>query len=162
MKNGSGARRRKTGSKESAGDVTDALAKSRHPEAPETQGAHLKALAPIPPEARTVDPVAWAEKHVESLAPDAAKELEWALKFGSDTARYTAAKDMLAMKGLTTKPKEQGTIQQAMVFNFVGPTSAAGAPLLPFMNAAPALPVDTAAEPVTVEKAPTEKPKERK
>lgn len=115
-------------------------------------------LDPIPLEEAAKDPVGWAEKHIESLAPEAAKEVEYALKFGSDERRYIAAKDALAMKGLTTKPKEAGTIQQAMVFQFSGPVSAQGAPIMPFSNAAPTLPVDTQKTPVTVEVTPAATP----
>lgn len=134
--------------------------KSPHPESPLHNAGphHLKALPPIPDEARSGDPVAWAEKHAESLAPDAIKEMEWALKFGSDTARYNAGKDLLAMKGLTTKPKEAGVIPQAMVFVNMGPTAPSGAPILPFMNAAAALPLDTAKAPVTVDVTPAAPP----
>lgn len=131
----------KRGSKKSPAkhhDVTTAVVKAPHPEVTPSgygrEGAHLKSLAPIPAEAAAA-PVEWAEKHAESLAPAAMKEMEWALKFGSDSSRYTAAKDLLAFKGLTTKPKEQAVIPQAMVFNFTGPVGASGAPVLPFMNA---------------------------
>jgi hypothetical protein len=65
--------------------------------------------------------------------------------------RYVAARDALAMKGVTTKPKENQITQQAMVFNFSGPVSQSGAPILPFSNAAPTLP----AKLDTVETAPT-------
>lgn len=102
------------------------------------------------------DPVAWAEKHIESLAPTFAKEIEYAAKFGSDQMRYNAARDGLAMKGLTTKPKQDGVIPQAMVFNFSGPTTPHGVPIMPFSNAAKVLPegagatIDSTATPVTV------------
>lgn len=118
------------------------MVKSRHHEAPDGTPkleARLAILGDIPQEAYK-DPVEWAEKHVEKQAPHAAKEMEWALKFGSDERRYTAARDLLAMKGLTTKPKETGAIQQAMVVNFNGPVTPSGMPILPFMNATPALP----------------------
>lgn len=111
-------------------------------------------MKPVPPEA-SANPVEWAEKHIESLAPDAAKEIEWTLKFGSDERRYAAARDALAMKGLTTKPKEAANIQQAMVFNVTGPMTASGAPVMPFSNAPAALTVDTAKTPVTVNDVPT-------
>lgn len=121
---------------------------------------HHRSLAPIPEEAAK-NPMDWAEKHIESMAPVAAKELEWALKFGSDTMRYNAAKDMLAMKGLTTKPKETGTIPQAMVFINVNGNMPGGAPAMPFMNAAPVVAapaLDAPKTPVTVPNAPIEAP----
>lgn len=92
-----------------------------------------KMLPAVPTD--VANPVEWADKHLESLAPEAAREVEWALKFGSDTARYVAARDVLATKGITTKPKDTGPTQQAMVFNFTGPVSPSGAPVLPFSNA---------------------------
>lgn len=116
------------------------MVKTKHREAPDTP-THLRSLAPIPEDIK--DPVAWAEKHVEAQAPHAAKEMEWALKFGSDTARYVAARDLLAMKGLTTKPKDTTPIQQAMVVNFNGPVTPSGMPIMPFMNAEPVLPATT-------------------
>ncbi len=118
-----------------------------------------RALMDPIPESAAQDPMGFAEKHIESLAPEAAKEIEYALKFGSDERRYTAAKDALAMKGLTTKPKEAAVIPQAMVFQFNGPVSPQGVPILPFSNAAPALPaeVDTAPGAVTIDAAPAKK-----
>jgi hypothetical protein len=115
-------------------------------------------MEPIPE--GITDPVAWAEKHIESLAPTSAKEIEYALKFGSDRMRYTAAIDSLAMKGLTTKPKEASVIPQAMVFNFQGPTTAQGVPIMPFSNAQKTL-VDSTATPVTVVEATTDADKDK-
>lgn len=126
----------------------------------QVRSARLAMMDPVPQ--GLADPVGWAEKHAEQLAPDAIKEVEYAMKFGSDERRYIAARDILAMKGLTTKPKEQANIQQAMVFNVTGPMTASGAPVMPFSNAAPALApgvqtVAPAAQPVTTETSPAEK-----
>lgn len=115
----------------------------------------MAALAPIPDEARQ-NPTDWAEKHIEQLAPQAAKEMEYALKFGSDTGRYIAARDILAIKGLTTKPKEQAQVPMAVTFNVGGgPTGPSGAPILPFSNAASKLP--SATTPVTIDAEPVKK-----
>lgn len=138
MKNGS-----RKSSKTPSGDIDDVTdaALIRHREAPKGErrdGHHLNALKPIPKEAHD-KPIEWAEKHIESLAPHAAKELEWALKFGSDHARREVARDLLAMKGITTKPKESGLPTQAVVLNLGLPAAPNGAPALPFSNAPRAL-----------------------
>ncbi len=168
MKNGSGKSKSKTK------DVT-AMTKTKHREAPPVAkddhltfrqyeakdvGVRRAMVGAVPDEARA-DPIKWAEKHIDSIAPDAAKEGEFNLKFGSDKMRYEAARDVLAMKGMTTRPKDGPTVQQAMVFQFSGPVSASGAPIMPFSNAAPlpagtpSAPVDAAPTPVTVDATPT-------
>lgn len=88
----------------------------------------------VPPGA---DPVKVADDHLSTLAPIAAKEVEYAMKFGSDTMRYVASRDLLAMKGITTKPKEGGGAPVSMTF-MVGsmPVTAAGVPVMPYSNAA--------------------------
>lgn len=111
--------------------------------------ARKRMVGEVPPEANA-DPTGWAEKHIESLAPSAAKEMEYALKFGSDTGRYIAARDILAIKGLTTKPKETNLPPMAVTFNVNGPTAPSGAPILPFSNAAAKLPASQ--QTVTVDK----------
>jgi hypothetical protein len=126
---------------------TDLVPHREAPPPPATVGQHLKALDPVPPEA-AADPVGWADKHIESLAPASAKELEWALYFGSDQTRREVARDLLAMKGITTKPKETAAPIQAVVLNLGLPVAASGAPVLPFSNA-PAL--DAASTTVTVD-----------
>lgn len=116
------------------------------PRSPGPEGQHplqrvrrerLGALDPVPASAYQ-DPVKWSEKHIESLLPDAVKEVEYTMKFGSDRARYEASRDILAMRGITTKPKNEAPIQQAMVFQWSGPISQQGAPIMPFSNATPA------------------------
>lgn len=117
--------------------------------------ARKRMVGEVPPEANA-DPTGWAEKHIESLAPSAAKEMEYALKFGSDTGRYIAARDILAIKGLTTKPKETSLPPMAVTFNVGGgPTGPSGAPILPFSNAAAKLP--SATTPVTIDAEPVKK-----
>lgn len=63
---------------------------------------HLKALDPIPPEAYD-NPVEWADKHLEKQIPQAAKEVEYALKFGDAKTRREIAKDILSFKGIAKK-----------------------------------------------------------
>lgn len=113
-------------------------------------------MEPIPDEARE-KPSEWASSHIESLQPEAAKEIEYALKFGSDQLRYIAARDALAMKGLTTKPKEANLPANTMTFNFNGPVSSKGAPLLPFMSATKKLAVDNEKAPVIIDAEPVKK-----
>lgn len=125
------------------------------------KGAHLRALDPIPKEAHD-DPLGWSEKHIESLAPASVKELEWSLYFGSEEARRNTAKDLLAMKGITTKPKDAAPVQQAVILNLGLPLAPNGVPVLPFSNAqaAPSAPLDTAtADAHTDTKAPATDPK---
>lgn len=83
------------------------------------------------------DPVTKAEEHVRTLAPGAVKELEYLAKFGSDQMRYLVNKDLLAIAGLSTKPKDSYQAPVSMTFN-VGslPSTPAGVPILPFSNAA--------------------------
>lgn len=144
-----------------AKDLAKVIKGTNFPEAPSqdpSQRAKHQALAPIPAEAAK-DPVAWAEKHIESLAPISAKEMEWTVKFGSDAARYQAARDLLAMKGLTTKPKDNGAIPQAMVF-VVGKdqtVTQAGVPVMPWSNAPAKLApnVDNETDAIIVPETPT-------
>lgn len=83
------------------------------------------------------DPVKVADDHLSTLAPDAAKEVEYAIKFGSDQMRYIASRDLLAMKGITTKPKEVQQAPTAVHFHLGNlPKTQAGVPILPFSNAA--------------------------
>ena len=67
-----------------------------------TEPNHLKALKPIPKEANE-DPVKWASSHLENQIPQAAKELEWALKFGDDKTRREIALEILSFKGIAKK-----------------------------------------------------------
>lgn len=156
MKNGS-SKSSKTPAAKPKVEVVDVMKAPLvpHHEAPQSapamRGQHLKALEPIPEEA-AADPVGWADKHIESLAPASAKELEWALYFGSDQTRREVARDLLAMKGITTKPKEQQAPVQAVILNLGLPVAASGAPVLPFSNA-PAL--DAGTTTVTVAPTPT-------
>ena len=99
------------------------------------------------------DPVKVAEDHARTLAPGAVKELEYLSKFGSDQMRYLVNKDLLAMSGLTTKPKDNNGPPVTMNFH-VGdlPVTKTGVPIMPFSNAAKKLAatVDSTATPVTV------------
>lgn len=116
------------------------------------------------------DPVKVAQDHIATLAPAAAKEIEYAVKFGSDQMRYLASRDVMAMNGVTTKPKESGGAPVSMTFMAgslpIGPT---GIPIMPFSNAARRLAsntpdvskiastVDGAATPVTIDATATTK-----
>lgn len=77
------------------------------------ESAHLRALKPIPEHAADA-PVEWADKHLESLVPLAAKEKEWQLKFGNDAARDKVASELLAMRSISAK-KDAGTNIPAVI-----------------------------------------------
>lgn len=66
--------------------------------APKTT-SHLGALKPIPKEA-SEDPIGWAQRHLETLYPVAAKELEWQLSYGTASQRADAMKELLSAKNL--------------------------------------------------------------
>jgi hypothetical protein len=74
--------------------------------------SHLASLEPIPSDIK--DPIKWADDHIQTLAPQAAKELEWQLKFGSDQARREVARELLAMKGISSK-REAGASVPAVI-----------------------------------------------
>lgn len=105
----------------------------------------------------TEDPVTAAENHVRTLAPGAVKELEYLAKFGSDNMRYLVNKDLLAIAGLSTKPKESYMPPVSMTFN-VGnlPSTPAGVPILPFSNAGRKQ-LDAPKTPVTIDTTATKK-----
>ncbi len=76
------------------------------------ESTHLKTLAPIPKD--IVDPVEWASKHLESLIPQSAKELEWVLKFGDAKSRKEVALELLSFKGIAKKNENTNQVVPAI------------------------------------------------
>lgn len=74
---------------------------------------HLKQLDPIPSDAHT-SPVTWADKHIESLVPQSAKEIEYGLKFGDAKTRLNLALEIMAMKGISSKGPQVGQVVPAI------------------------------------------------
>lgn len=75
---------------------------------------------PIPDEAMT-NPTVWAEKRLESQIPTAALEVEYQLKFGDDKTRRELALEVMAMKGLSSKGPQTGTVVPAIQLIMNGP-----------------------------------------
>jgi hypothetical protein len=135
MKNGS---RKSSVPKVKVQDLADIKAPPKR--RPKDSHAIGKSTALAPPQEALENPAKWSEEHLTSLMPRAVKRMEYTLMFGSDALAYQASKDILAIKGLTTKPQNQGLPPQAMVFNFGGPVTPSGVPVLPFSNATARLP----------------------
>lgn len=82
----------------------------------EVRGGHaerFRQLDAIPEEAAK-DPVGYAERHMESLIPHAAKELEWQLKFGDAKTRKEISLEMLAFKGISNRGPNTGQVVPAI------------------------------------------------
>lgn len=75
---------------------------------------HRDKLAPVPKEAYD-NPVKWAEEHVTTLVPQAVKEVEYALKFGTNIQRLNIGLEILAMKGISSK--QQQPVNQVPAIN---------------------------------------------
>lgn len=90
------------------------------PAVPSGMTSHLAVLEPIPDDAKS-RPIDWAGEHLESLVPQAAKEKEWQLKFGSDERRDRVASEILAMKGIAAKRDAAPVVQPAIVLIQSGP-----------------------------------------
>lgn len=87
------------------------------------------------PKEWAASPVDSARKHIESLAGDAAKEAEYAVRFGNDKLRWDVARDILAMNGITTKEKAAMPAPPMIFVTASVPMTRQGAPVLPFSNA---------------------------
>lgn len=79
----------------------------------EEVGGHLRQLEPIPYDAHS-NPVNWADKHMESLVPQSAKEIEYGLKFGDAKTRLNLALEIMAMKGISSKGPQVGQVVPAI------------------------------------------------
>lgn len=78
-----------------------------------TEVNHLARLEPLPQEAST-NPVNWATDHLETLIPQAAKEYEYALKFGDSKTRLEIAGKIMAMKGLSDRGPQVSQVVPAI------------------------------------------------
>lgn len=74
---------------------------------------NLSKLDPIPDEARA-NPINWATEHTKSLVPEAAKNVEYALKFGDAKTRLTLSLEVMAMHGLSSKGPQQANVVPAV------------------------------------------------
>lgn len=61
-----------------------------------------------------VDPVAYAEKYLEKQIPQAARELNYQLKFGDDKTRKEIALEILSFKGITKKSDASAQVVPAV------------------------------------------------
>lgn len=95
--------------------------------------SHLSVLDPIPSD--ITDPVEWASEHLKKQIPQAAKELEWALKFGDAKTRRETALELLAFKGISKKTENNGQVVPAINLIMNGNTLPWAQPELPKVTA---------------------------
>lgn len=92
---------------------TNTKKKSRGSQLQSASTINLRKLPPIPDEARH-NPINWATEHTKSLVPEAAKNVEYAIKFGDDKTRLALSLEVMAMHGLSSKGPQQNSVVPAI------------------------------------------------